>query len=177
VEADQSIVSVGIKLKMQKRFQPNSSQTITYRLPFNNAIYYPHAGHLGSLDSSSFTYGGIVGHRMESDGAGSVRFYYYTADGSKVITNATAGTIIYGTGMITLNSILITAYEGSDLKISAVVSAHDTFTQRNQIPLFADSSIVIYNNKTSDIESTVTSVTTTGSTTQINESGVTSVTY
>ena len=79
--ADQSIVSCGIKLKMQKRFQPSATQTITYRLPFNNAIAHPHVGHLGVLDSSSFTFGGIVGHKMESDGLGNVRFFYVTGDG------------------------------------------------------------------------------------------------
>ena len=175
--ADQSIISCGIKLKMQKRFQPSATNTITYRLPFNNAITHPHEGHLGVLDSSSFTFGGIVGHKMESDGYGNVRFFYVTADGRKVITNAKAGTIEYGTGLIVLDSVLITAFSGQDLKVTAQVSAHDVFTKRNQIPLFADATITVFNDRTSDIESTVHNITTTGTSTQINESGIQSVTF
>jgi hypothetical protein len=175
--ADQSIVSCGIKLRMQKRFQPSKTATITYRLPFNNAIENDHVGHLGVLDSSSFTYSGHIGTKMESDGHGNVRFYYVTADGLKVITNNAAGTIEYGTGLITLNSVLISDFSGADVKVTVKVSAHDVFTRRNQIPLFADASITVYNDRTSDIESTVLNVTTTGTSTQINESGITSVTF
>ena len=162
---------------MQKRFQPSKTATITYRLPFNNAIENDHVGHLGVLDSSSFTYSGHIGTKMESDGHGNVRFYYVTADGLKVITNNAAGTIEYGTGLITLNSVLISDFSGADVKVTVKVSAHDVFTRRNQIPLFADASITVYNDRTSDIESTVLNVTTTGTSTQINESGITSVTF
>ncbi len=174
-DKETSIVSVAVDLKIQKRFQPSAELTSTYKLPFNNSISNPHAGHLGAVVSSSFTYNGRSGTYLEDDGNGIINFYYFSTGSTKVVTNEAAGLVDYSSGLITLESILITAISGSDLKVDVKPNLSDIFTVRNQIPLFADSEITIINNVTKKTESIVKEITTTGTTTQINETGVNTV--
>ena len=55
-----AILSVGVELSMQKRFQPLTTAKTTYKINFNNKIYNPHDGHMGAFSSTPFTYANII---------------------------------------------------------------------------------------------------------------------
>ena len=173
-----AIVSVGIDLHMQKRFQPKTDAATTYKLNFNNAIFNPHDGHMGALSSTKFTFNNIANHYIDDDGKGNVRFYYLSAEEVKIYTDNLAGTINYATGEVVIDHKLITFAPDNEIKLIAKVSDYDVFTVRNQIPLIADASITVLNHATGATDASVATVTSTvGQTTQVTETGVNTVSY
>ena len=173
-----AILSVGIELSMQKRFQPVVAKATTYKLQFNNKIYNPHLSHQGALSSTIFTYANIANHYIDDDGEGNLRFFYYSADQTKIYTDREAGSVNYATGAIEINHKHITYAPGTEIKLIAKAADYDIFSVRNLIPLIADASIKVVNHATSAVDSAIATVTTTtGYTTQVVETGVNTVTY
>jgi hypothetical protein len=172
--AHKSIISIDVTLYLQKRFRPTTAAIgigTTYKIRYNNSIYNPYSGYKGAVSSSSFTYKGIANNYIEDDGAGVISFYYNDPSAGKVISNATAGTVDYALGEIILDNILFNAYDGTDIKINVEPSSRDVHTVRNLIPLFADASITLFNNRTNLLDTSISSITTTGTTTVIVETG------
>ena len=173
-----AILSVGVELSMQKRFQPVLTQATTYKILFNIKIYNPHLSHQGALSSTVFTYAGISNHYMDDDGLGNIRFFYYSPDQTKIYTDREAGSINYATGAVEINHKHITYVPGNEIKLIAAAADYDIFSVRNLIPLIADASITVVNHATSAIDASVATVTTTtGYTTQVAETGVNTVTF
>jgi len=106
---DTSILSNISKIKIRKDFQPVLLTSTKYNIYFRNALYNPHAGHNASaggiLSSTGFK---IDGYEQEmflnDDGVGNIRLYY-SSGGQQTYLNETQGTIDYGTGAITINSL------------------------------------------------------------------------
>ena len=173
-----AILSVGVELSMQKRFQPVTTQPTTYKIQFSNKIYNPHSSHQGAFSSSIFTFGGIANHYMDDDGDGNIRFYYYSSDQTKIYSDREAGSINYATGAVEINHKHITYAPGTEIKLIAEAADYDIFSVRNLIPLIADASITVINHATSAVDASVATVTaTTGYTTRVVESGVNTVTF
>ena len=174
-----SITSIEIDVNIQKKFKPNTTIRTTYQIPFNNALYNPHAGHKYTVSSTKFTYEGSANSYFDDDGSGNLRVYTLTDTGTRSYSNNTAGDINYLTGLITINDILITAFEGDSVTITTVPDKDDVEGVRNQLLLIKDSSISLVDTKLQQTVSTIssTSINTEGTTTTIPETGVITTVY
>jgi hypothetical protein len=170
-DVEASIVSTLVEVTMQKRFIPITDTATTYSLSFNNTL---EAITADAISSSSFTYAGIEGCEFDEDGLGNVRIFH-VVNGGRSYVNETAGTINYRTGVIILDSLLITDFEGDEIKIDVEPEKQDLNGVRNQILLFADAEIHVYNDNTGVLEATVEEITTTGTAATTNSSGVNTV--
>ena len=141
--ADDSILSNITTVKIRKDFQPLISTSAKYNIYFRNALYNPHSGHLSSeggiLSSSGFKIDGNDNECFfDDDGAGNVRLYYMSS-GVKSYLNSTQGTIDYGTGAITLNSMNIVSISNIDnvastvIQLTVVPNSNDVVPVRDQI--------------------------------------------
>ena len=141
--ADTSILSNITTVKIRKDFQPIISTSSKYNIYFRNALYNPHSGHLSSeggiLSSSGFKVDGNTNECFfDDDGAGNVRLYYVSG-GIKNYLNSTQGTIDYGTGAITLDSMNIVSISNIDgaastvIQLTVVPSSNDVVPVRDQI--------------------------------------------
>ncbi len=140
---DDSILSNITTVKIRKSFQPILLTSSKYSIYFRNALYNPHSGHMAStggiLSSSGFKVDGNVNECFfDDDGAGNVRLYYMSS-GVKSYLNSTQGTIDYGTGAITLNSMNIAAISNIDgatstvIELTVIPSSNDVVPVRDQI--------------------------------------------
>ena len=141
--ADDSILSNITTVKIRKDFQPIISTSSKYNIYFRNALYNPHSGHMAStggiLTSSGFKIDGNANECFfDDDGAGNVRLYYVSG-GIKNYLNSTQGTIDYGTGAITLNSMNIVSISNirgatsTVIELTVIPSSNDVVPVRDQI--------------------------------------------
>lgn len=136
---DTSILSNITTVKIRKTFQPIISTSSKYSIYFRNALYNPHSGHMSSsggiLSSSGFKVDGNDNECFfDDDGAGNVRLYYQ-ASGVKNYLNSTQGTIDYGTGAITLNSMNIASISNIDGATSTVIQLTVTPSSNDVVPV------------------------------------------
>ena len=137
--ADTSILSNITTVKIRKDFQPLISTSAKYSIYFRNALYNPHSGHMASsggiLTSSGFKVDGNDNECFfDDDGAGNVRLYYQ-ASGVKSYLNSTQGTIDYGTGEITINSMNIASISNIRGTTSTVVELKVTPSSNDVVPV------------------------------------------
>ena len=141
--ADDSIVSNITTIKMRKSFTPTLSTSSRYDVYFRNAFYNPHSGHNSSmggiLSSSGFKISGNTNEMFfDDDGAGNVRMFYLDA-GVKTYFNTEQGTINYGTGQITLNSLNVTSISNirgatsEVIELTVVPNSNDVVPVRNTV--------------------------------------------
>jgi len=136
---DASILSNITTVKIRKSFQPILLTSSKYNIYFRNALYNPHSGHMAStggiLSSSGFKIDGNDNECFfDDDGAGNVRLYYMSS-GVKSYLNLTQGTIDYGTGAITLNSMNIAAISNIDGVASTVIELTVTPNSNDVVPV------------------------------------------
>ena len=87
-----------------------------------------------------------------------------------------AGTVDYDTGLVIIDNLLITEYNGSYVSINMSPVEKNIFGVRNQIILITDSIIQTINDNTNSGTSAVASVSTQGvTTTNITENGINTV--
>ena len=135
-DADSSFISVDVDILLEKRFIPLTTEISTYQINYYQKVFEPHAGHLGSLTSTSFTVDDTSALFLDHDGYGILRTY--TVDsGSKNYRDNNFGTIDYDTGLITLTNKLISAYDGDYLSLKIKPDGKNIFGQRNQIILIS----------------------------------------
>ena len=79
--------------------------------------------------------------------------------------------------MCILNSLLITDYDGAEVRITADPDKEDISPVRNQLLLIKDASIDLYNTKLKKTVATISSINTEGVTTSIAEDGVLTTVY
>ena len=106
-ETDDAITSNITTVELSKDFTPTLGTATKYTVPFSNALYNPHSGHMASaggiLTSSGFRIDGNTNECFfDDDGAGNVRLYYLSG-GVKTYLNSTQGTVDYSTGAITVS--------------------------------------------------------------------------
>ena len=152
-------------LLLEKRFEPSTTTKATYTIAFNNAIHHPHQGHIYSLSSSAFTFGSKESY-LDDDGFGNVRIYYIdTSTNTRIVQDATAGTIDYITGVVKLEAFLPTAFSGSNLSVYVKPDKENIDSVRNQILLIANAKVTMFDDATSRLTATTVTATTSGVTT------------
>ena len=160
-ESDQSILGANITYRMMKRFTPNQNVTTSYSIAFNNGISNPHAGHYGAVSSTSFTFQNQTCF-LDDDGNGVLRIYYLDSQNNKTYLNTSAGTVNYSTGLVNIKSVVITS--SSTIEVSTKPAINDIAPARNMILLISKAAIDVINDSTGATESSVTNVTTAGTT-------------
>ena len=161
VAADPSIVGANITYRMMKRFTPNQNVTTSYSVAFNNGISNPHAGHYGAVSSTSFTFQNQTCF-LDDDGNGILRIYYLDSQNSKTYLNTSAGTVDYSSGLVTIQSVIITS--SSTIEVNVKPAVNDISPTRNMLLLISKASIDVVNDSTGIVESSVSNVTTAGTT-------------
>ena len=163
-ECDTSIKSNLTTIAIKKIFAPNFTTSTKYTIDFDSAVT------ASTLKSTWFTFSGKSA-KMNDDGAGNVRIYYLGSDDSINYLDSSAGTIDYGTGVITLTSFSPTAATNNEITITVTPTKRDVTVEKYQLMLLKDTSIEMFDEKESTTETAVT-VNTTGSVTQIRDSAV-----
>ena len=165
-DADSSFISVDVDILLEKRFIPLTTEISTYQINYYQKVFEPHAGHLGSLTSTTFTVDDTSALFLDHDGYGLLRTY--TMDSSaKNYRDNNFGTIDYDTGLITLTNKLISAYDGDYLSLKIKPDGKNIFGQRNQIILISGATIETINDSTDASTSSVGLVATSGVSTTI----------
>ncbi len=140
---DTSILSNITTVKARKNFTPIIATSSKYNVYFRNALYHPHTGHNsgngGILSSTGFKVDGNNNEMFfDDDGSGNVRMYYMSS-GVKNYHNSTQGTIDYGTGAITINSLNIASISNIRGAASTIIeltvqpNSNDVVPVRDQI--------------------------------------------
>lgn len=176
-EVNNSITSVQTSVKIEKTFKPNTSVLTKYTISFNNALFNPHAGHKYAISSSKFTFNGNANCYFDDDGNGNLRVYTLTSTGTRTYINLNVGSVNYLTGLVVVNDILITAFEGDAVAVIADPDKDDIDGLRNQLLLLKDASISLFDTKLQSTVSTTSSINTEGTTTTIPETGVITTVY
>ena len=142
-DVDSSILSNITTLKIRKDLVPTLNSSLKYNVYFRNALYNPHSGHNaaggGILSSTGFKVEGSTWEQfLDDDGEGNVRRYYFSG-ATRVYTNSTQGTIDYGTGAITINSLQVTTISNirgsasSLIELTVQPASKDIVPVRDQI--------------------------------------------
>ena len=176
-EVNSSITSIQTDVKIDKLFKPNTSVLTKYTINFNNALFNPHAGHKYAISSSKFTYNGEANSYFDDDGNGNLRVYTPTSTGTRTYINLNVGSVNYLTGVVTINDLLITAYEGDAIAVTADPDKADVDGLRNQLLLIKDATISLFDTNLQSTVSTISSINTEGTTTTIPETGVITTVY
>ena len=163
-EADTSIKSNLTTIAIKKTFAPSFTASTKYTIDFDSTV------NASTLISTWFTFSGKTA-KMDDDGIGNVRIYYIDENDEKVYLDNTAGTINYVTGVITLTSFAPTAATDNEITITLTPDKRDVTVEKYQLMLLKDTSIEMFDEKTSTTTTAVT-VNTTGSVTQIRDSAV-----
>ena len=108
-------------------------------LDFGNSLYNPHSGHNalggGILSTTGFFLSGDSNNYFfDDDGNSNVRRFYL--DGStRVYSDNTAGTIIYSTGVVSINSLTYSSTSNTDSSIdfTTIPSSNDVISTKNQL--------------------------------------------
>ena len=161
IAADPSIVGTNITYRMMKRFTPNTDKVTSYSIAFNNGIHNPHPGHSGAVASTSFSFQGQTCF-LDDDGYGTLRIYYLDSQNNRTYLNTSAGTVNYSSGLCIIQSVLITS--SSTIEVSVKPDVNDINPTRNMLLLISKASIDVVNDSTGVIESSVSNVTTAGTT-------------
>ena len=138
-DVDKSVLSNITTVKIRKNLTPMILTSSKYSVYFRNALYNPHEGHLagtgGILSSTGFKIDGNDNECFfDDDGAGNVRLYYL-ASGVKSYINSTQGTIDYGTGEITVNSLNIASITNIGGAASTIVQLTVTPNSNDIVPV------------------------------------------
>ena len=161
VDADPSIKGANITYRMMKRFTPNQNVTTSYSIAFNNGISNPHAGHSGAVASTSFTFQNQTCF-LDDDGNGVLRIYYLDSQNQRTYLNTSAGTVDYSSGLCVIKSVIITSSD--TIEVSVKPAINDISPTRNMLLLISKASIDVVNDSTGVVESSVSNVTTAGTT-------------
>ena len=143
-DTDTSIKSNVTNVVMAHNLTPTTTASTSYTINFNNSFYNPHSGHNASsggiIASTGFKISGDTTNEMffDDDGEGNLRVYYLTA-GVRIYQDATAGTVNYSDGSISINGIYITTISDVDgasstvIRITAIPDSLDIVPVRNQV--------------------------------------------
>ena len=143
-ETDTAILNNTTTVTMAKKFSPTLSTATSYNINFNNRFYNPVSGYNatggGIVSSTGFYMNSVttIEYFFDDDGSGNLRIYYLVGN-TRTYTNSTAGTVDYTTGLIKINSMIITGVgsvdgaTSSQIRITALPNSNDIVPVRNQI--------------------------------------------
>ena len=180
-ETDTAILNNTTTVTIAKKFSPTLSTATSYNINFNNRFYNPVSGYNatggGIVSSTGFYMNSVttIEYFFDDDGSGNLRIYYLVGN-TRTYTNSTAGTVDYPTGLIKINSMIITGVANVDgatssqIRITALPNSNDIVPVRNQILDIDFSNTTI----TSSVDATAT--TGKGYTTSTTSTGATTTT-
>ena len=135
-----SILSNITKIKLRKNLTTTTDGTAAaYTLDFGNALYNPHTDHNkvggGILTTTGFYVSGdATEYFYDDDGSGAIRRFYVSGS-ERIYKDNTAGTIIYSSGKITLNSLTTSSTSNTDdtIDFTVIPDSYDVISSRNQL--------------------------------------------
>ena len=138
--AEQSLLSNITTIKLRKNHSVVVDGTkSTIKLDFGNKLYNPHTDHNkvggGVITSTGFFESGDTkNYFFDDDGSGNIR-KYYADDATRVYTDNTAGTVDYGTGVISINTLTYSSTSISDgsIDFTIIPNSNDVISVRNQL--------------------------------------------
>ena len=133
---DESVLNNEAEFQMQKRFVPSTTSATLVELEFHNPI------EKSSIVSTPFTFNNFTA-RLDDDGLGNIRIFRFNTEKEKVFINSTAGTIDYTTCKISINTFVVSAYEGIEIKVNANPVNKDIVPVREQIIIISSADAVI----------------------------------
>ena len=122
--ADPSILNNDTDVILEKKIIPILGVAETFVLQFNNEILREIPLNNRFVDGSSpitsttFTFGGLNGCILRDDGLGKIQVIQQQNTTLQIVSPE-AGSVNYETGVVTLNSFLVSAFSGDSIKISA----------------------------------------------------------
>lgn len=136
--ADASIISNETTIKGVKYVVPllNTNQTFSVsfgnRLKKEDVLYVHPAGHSPVIQSTAFTYEGQTAF-FKDDGNGTIYIYALSGEGAETKLDSNAGTVDYTTGIVSINNLLISGFNGDQIKIIAELETLDVDSSLNTI--------------------------------------------
>ena len=135
-----SVLSNITNIKLRKAYTATVDGTAAaISLTFGNGLYNPHAGHNAASGGILTTTGFFVSgddteYFFDDDGEGNIRRYSLSGS-TRIYKDNTAGTIIYSTGKVSINSMTITSTSGtaSTIEFTVIPSSNDVISARNQL--------------------------------------------
>lgn len=121
-----SILNNDASIQLQKRFVPNTNVAERVTLNFSNALFP------GTVTSTQFTLNGFASF-IDDDSNGNIRTYRFNEAKQKTIINATAGTVNYETGAVTIDAFRPSAFAGIEISVSVTPTNLDVVPVREQI--------------------------------------------
>lgn len=188
--SEASIVGTTAVINLSKRFRPSTTTKGTYSFQYSTPLEFlgqtsalslvrggsnRHPG-WGFVTSTPFIYQGYTSF-LEDNGFGTLRIYYPdTTSGrlGRIYTNYSAGTVDYDTGQLILESFLPTSITGAEMKINVKPRVPDVTPAKNQLLLFADTTISVTEVSTKGVVARLNTVATNGQTATFNETAIAS---
>ena len=133
---NESVLNNEAEVKMQKRFVPSTTTATLVDLEFHNAIQK------NSVTSTTFTFNNFIA-QLDDDGLGNIRMFRFNDQKEQVFIDATAGSIDYTTGKISLNKFVVSAFDGIEVKVNADPVNKDIVPVREQIIIISSADAVI----------------------------------
>ena len=138
--SETSLLSNITNVKLRKSYNTVVDGTATSTsLDFGNALYNPHSGHNtaggGVITTTGFFVSGDSNNYFfDDDGNGNMRRYYLNGS-TRVYSDNTAGTVIYSTGVVSINSLTYSSTSNTDTTINFTVvpSSNDVISTKNQL--------------------------------------------
>ena len=138
--AEQSLLSNITTIKLRKNHSVVVDGTkSTIKLDFGNKLYNPHTDHNkvggGVITSTGFFVSGDTkNYFFDDDGSGNIR-KYYADEATRVYADNTAGTVDYGTGVISINTLTYSSTSNTDdsIDFTIIPNSNDVISVRNQL--------------------------------------------
>lgn len=132
--SDTSITNNITKLTITRRITPKYNLNSEYIINLINPISQE-GNKLGEVFKST---GFLIpnstnSHYLDDDENGNIRLFYYDTNYSKIIVNATIGTISYSTGLINIKNLNIASLADDAFEITVKPASYDVVSALNQI--------------------------------------------
>lgn len=132
--SDSSITNNVTKLTITRRIVPKYNLNSEYTINLINPISQE-GNNLGDVFKSTgfLIPNSTVVHYLDDDEKGNIRLFYYDTNFSKIVVNATIGTISYSTGLINIKNLNIVSLAEDAFEITIKPSSYDVVSALNQI--------------------------------------------
>jgi len=139
---DTSVVSSQLVTRLYKKFTPSATLPASYVIGYNNelqndeefvAATTKYSLYKPAITSTQFTYLTDTAAFIVDDGKGKLKIVKTDSADNFVVLLADAGTVNYTSGLVNINSLLISSYIGSTYKVYARCVNRDITTKKASI--------------------------------------------
>ena len=139
---DTSVVSSQLVTRLYKKFTPSATLPASYVIGYNNelqndeefvAATTKYSLYKPAITSTQFTYLTDTAAFIVDDGKGKLKIVKTDSADNFVVLLADAGTVDYTSGLVNINSLLISSYIGSTYKVYARCVNRDITTKKASI--------------------------------------------